>query len=199
MQFNRYNCQGTTRQTTEKPKKTAKFRESSLGQTDKPEDIHEEEPKYSTRPLGGRAKRTKVNIDVFVTEEVAISDQEIDIYVVVDHTANTKTLYRTEEEVQIPKEYQEFKDIFTPAPVRQLPEHGTYDHKIKLKEGGIPKFIPIYQLNKTQKKLLREYIDENLKKGYIEPSKSPVGYPILFVIKKNEDPTKKIRIYIDYR
>ena len=42
---------------------------------------------------------------------------------------------------------------------------------------------------------MKEYIDENLKKGYIQPSQSPAGYPIFFVPK----PNGKLRPCIDYR
>jgi hypothetical protein len=43
--------------------------------------------------------------------------------------------------------------------------------------------------------VLREYINENLKKGYIRPSTLPVRYPVLFVSKLNG----KLRICVDYR
>ena len=34
-------------------------------------------------------------------------------------------------------------------------------------------------------KVLKEYIDENLEKGFIRPSKSPAGSLVLFVLKKD--------------
>jgi len=43
--------------------------------------------------------------------------------------------------------------------------------------------------------VLREYINENLKKRYIRLSTLLTRYPILFVSK----PNGKLRIYIDYR
>jgi hypothetical protein len=43
--------------------------------------------------------------------------------------------------------------------------------------------------------VLREYINENLKKRYIRPSTLLTRYPVLFVPKLNG----KLRIYIDYR
>ena len=43
--------------------------------------------------------------------------------------------------------------------------------------------------------VLRGYIDENLKKGFIRESKLLVGYLILFIPKKDG----KLRLYIDYR
>ena len=43
--------------------------------------------------------------------------------------------------------------------------------------------------------MLREYINENLKKGYIRPSILLTRYPVLFVLKSNG----KLRMYVDYR
>jgi hypothetical protein len=54
-------------------------------------------------------------------------------------------------------------------------------------------------LNPEQRKILKQYIKDNLKKGYIRKSVSPVGYPVLFVSKKHLDPEKRWKVYIDYR
>jgi hypothetical protein len=43
--------------------------------------------------------------------------------------------------------------------------------------------------------VLREYINENLKKRYIRLSTLLIRYPVLFVPKLNE----KLRMYVDYR
>jgi hypothetical protein len=66
-----------------------------------------------------------------------------------------------------------------------LPEHGPYDHEIPILPGKEPKYIPIYQLLEKELAILRAYIDDNLKKGYIRHSNSLVGYPILYVPKKD--------------
>ena len=42
---------------------------------------------------------------------------------------------------------------------------------------------------------LREFIKENLKKGYIQPLQLLAGYPVLFILKKNG----KLKICINYR
>ena len=43
--------------------------------------------------------------------------------------------------------------------------------------------------------MLRTYIKDVLAKGWIRPSKSPVGAPILFVLKKD----RRLRLCVDYR
>jgi hypothetical protein len=50
-------------------------------------------------------------------------------------------------------------------------------------------------LSEKELGVLREYIDENLKKGFIRESKSPAGSPILFILKKNGS----LRLCVDYR
>ena len=78
---------------------------------------------------------------------------------------------------------------------KKLPEHRDWDHKIPIKEGKKPTYGPIYALSETELKALREYLDENLKKGFIRPSTSPAGYLILFVPKKD----RKLRLCVNYR
>jgi len=64
-----------------------------------------------------------------------------------------------------------------------------------LEPGKQPLFGPIYNLSEPELKTLKEYIDENLAKGFIQPSKSPAGAPVFFVKKKDNS----LRPVIDYR
>ena len=103
---------------------------------------------------------------------------------------------RQPEEKSIPTEYQDLREVFEEPPDDQaLPKHQPWDHEITLQEGRTPPYMPLYQLSEQEQKELREYIDINLKKGYIRPSSSPAGYPILFVPKKDG----KLRLCVDYR
>jgi hypothetical protein len=65
-----------------------------------------------------------------------------------------------------------------------------------LEEGKELLFLPIILLSEEKLKLLREYLDENLAKGFIRESASSVGAPIFFVPKKGDE---KGRPVIDYR
>lgn len=106
-----------------------------------------------------------------------------------DKTESTKQLE------SIPTKYHEFTQLFQNKLTTRLPEHNIYDHEIPLQPGQQPKFSAIYGLNEKRLKALREYLDENLKKKYIQPSQSPTEYPILFIPKKNS----KLQLYVDYR
>jgi hypothetical protein len=50
-------------------------------------------------------------------------------------------------------------------------------------------------MSEADLRTLREYFNENLKKGFIRLSTSPAGSPVLFVPKKDS----KKRLYINYR
>jgi len=97
--------------------------------------------------------------------------------------------------IEIPHEYSRYKKLFSEELETGLPEHSQWDHEITLRPGTTPKLHKAYPLNEKNRKVLEEYLEENLRKGYIRPSKSPAGYPILFVPKKNG----KTRVCVDYR
>ena len=96
--------------------------------------------------------------------------------------------------VQIPATYQEFADMFSKEDAAILPEHANQDHAIDTLPGKEPPFQPIYPLMDKELKVLHKYLDTNLAKGWIHPSKSPVGTPILFVPKKDGT----LQLCVDY-
>ena len=83
----------------------------------------------------------------------------------------------------IPPEYHEFADLFSKKEADMLPPHRPYDHRIPLEPGTTPPFGSIYSMSPTELEVLRKYIDENLRKGFIRHSQSSCGAPILFVKK----------------
>ena len=96
----------------------------------------------------------------------------------------------------IPKEYEDLAEVFSKNKAHELPPNrGPLDHHIHLKEDSKPVFGPIYNLSETELQVLKEYIDENLRKRFIRPSTSPFGAPVLFVKK----PNSSLRLCVDYR
>jgi hypothetical protein len=61
--------------------------------------------------------------------------------------------------------------------------------------GTTPPWGPIYSLSQTETVALRAFLKENLDKGFIVPSESPAGAPLLFAKKKDGT----LRPCIDYR
>ena len=76
-----------------------------------------------------------------------------------------------------------------------LSQYKSWDYKILLILRILPKIEPIYILFHTQLETLRNYLDENLKKNFIQKAKTVTGFPILFIPKKD----RRLRLYIDYR
>ena len=50
---------------------------------------------------------------------------------------------------------------------KKLIKYALQDYEINLKLGTILKFFPIYKLIETENLALREFVKENLRKGYI--------------------------------
>ncbi len=69
--------------------------------------------------------------------------------------------------------------------VDTLLEHWPYDYTIDLEEGVQPLFGTIYNLSQDKLVIFHEYINENIEKGFIRYSKSPIGALILIVKKKD--------------
>ncbi|KAJ1600231.1 hypothetical protein NDA14_004175 [Ustilago hordei] len=95
----------------------------------------------------------------------------------------------------IPKPYQHLRDVFDEVEADKLPHHTEHDLHLKLIEGGKPPQGPLYLKGPKEMSKLRRYLDENLKKGFIRPSKSPAQSPVLFVPKKDGG----LRLCVDYR
>ncbi len=57
-----------------------------------------------------------------------------------------------------------------------------------------PPYGPIYSLSLVELEILKTYIKNNLANGFIKPSKSPVGAPILFDKKLD----RSLRLCLDY-
>ena len=97
---------------------------------------------------------------------------------------------------KIPAAYKEYEHLFREGPRNEaLPKHQPWDHEIPIVPGKSPTFGPIYQLSEKELGVLKNYIDENLEKGFIRPSTSSAASPILFVPKKDGS----LRLCVDYR
>jgi len=75
-------------------------------------------------------------------------------------------------------------------------EHKPWDHAIDLKPDFIPKDCKVYPLFPEEQKEQDKFLEENPRKGYIRPLKSPMASSFFFVSKKD---SKKLRPCQDYR
>ena len=95
----------------------------------------------------------------------------------------------------VPKPYHNLEGVFSEEKANELPVSGPYDHEIKLEGDRQPPYGPIYPLSTPELQVLREYLHDNLVKGFIRHSTSSAGAPILFVKKKDGS----LRLCVDYR
>ncbi|SPC61973.1 related to pol protein [Ustilago sp. UG-2017b] len=95
----------------------------------------------------------------------------------------------------IPKPYQHLRDVFDEVEADKLPHHTEHDLHLELVEGSKPPQGPLYLKGPKEMSELRRYLEENLEKGFIRPSKSPARSPVLFVPKKDGG----LRLCVDYR
>src|SRR5258707_13004724 len=84
----------------------------------------------------------------------------------------------------IPAEYRDFCNVFSGEKVGTLAPHRPYDLQVNVEEGAKPVHGPIYSLSPPELVALQEFLEEHTKSGFICPSKSPWGSPVLFVKKK---------------
>ncbi|KAG5719025.1 hypothetical protein E4T56_gene20411 [Termitomyces sp. T112] len=112
-------------------------------------------------------------------------------------TGTTTPESKTEEQILsevVPPEYHEFTDVFSKGSAKELPPHRSYDHKIDLEEGTSPPFGKIYNMSEIELWALKEYLDDMLGKGFICPSISVAGAPVLFAKKKD----RSLQLCVDY-
>ena len=85
--------------------------------------------------------------------------------------------------------------MFSEEGAAGLPFETKIQHTIPIEEGKDVAYGPIYALSAEELRVLREYLDKYLARGWIRKSESPAGAPILFVPKKDGG----LRLCVDYR
>jgi hypothetical protein len=69
-----------------------------------------------------------------------------------------------------------------------------YNYKIELKDDNILKYSLLYKITTTELKTIKEYLINNLNKGFIKASQALYIASVLFVKK----PDKSLRFYINF-
>jgi hypothetical protein len=95
----------------------------------------------------------------------------------------------------VPEHYWDFSKVFSKEESNRLPTHKAYNHVIDLKPNA-PKSLhsKVYPMPVNEQAELDWFLKENLKKGYIVPSKSPMSSPVFFIKKKD----RKLCLIQDY-
>ncbi len=87
----------------------------------------------------------------------------------------------------------EYSDVFEPP---GEPVEHEIDHRIDLVDPhAAPPQSRLYRMSEDELQAVKRTIDEYMGKGWIRPSTSPYGAPVIVIRKK----TGELRIVIDYR
>ena len=102
---------------------------------------------------------------------------------------------KKEIEAKVPEYLLPYSEAFSKGESNKLPPHRSYDHRIVLDQPHDLKYSPLYNMSREELLLTKEYINNNLEKGFIEPSEAPYASPVLFVKKADGS----LRFCIDFR
>jgi len=138
----------------------------------------EEKEKKKTRKKGKTMEVKKV------AEEWEIWDEEEEV---AKSEAEAKKL--------VPEKFHRWIKVFGKKQSERMPMRKLWDHAIDVKEGFMPRKGKVYSLLREEREEVREFVREQLRKGYIRPSKSPQTAPVFFVGKKSG----KKRMVQDYQ
>ena len=90
----------------------------------------------------------------------------------------------------VPKKFLKQRKVFGKVESERIPMRKVWNHAIDLKETFKPKKGRIYLLSKDEREEVQKFVNDQLRKGYIRPSKSSQILPVFFVAKK--DRSKRI-------
>ena len=85
----------------------------------------------------------------------------------------------------VPRRFLKWKKVFGKVESERMPTRKVWDHAIDLKETFKPQKGRIYSLSKNEREEVQNFVEDQLRKGYIRLLKSPQTSPVFFVGKKD--------------
>ena len=115
----------------------------------------------------------------------------------IEYQLNKGTKPPIDLKTVVPAEYHDFLDVFSKDISDTLRPYGKYDHKIELlkdKDLSDLRHNALRGMSVLQLKCVKKFLEEHLKKDFIEASSAPCSSPILLAKKPGGD----IRFCVDY-
>ena len=98
--------------------------------------------------------------------------------------------------VHVPEWLHEYGNVFSKTKSERMPLQKLYDHAIEFEKGAIlSKPAKVYLLSVSERSSLDSWIDKELRKGYIQPSTSPIA-TLFFFVKKHD---RSLHPVMDYK
>ena len=122
---------------------------------------------------------------------------------IVRWAINDKEDWRREEKIKenhrkieemVPEKFLKWRKVFEKVESERMLMRKVWDYAIDLKDMFIPQKGRIYPLSKNEREEVQNFVEDQLRKRYIRPTKSPQTSPVFFIGKKDE----KKKIVIDY-
>ena len=91
--------------------------------------------------------------------------------------------------------FHKWLKVFEKVKLERMPVRKSWNYAINLRENFVPRKGRIYLMLRKEKEKIKEFVEEQLRKGYIRSSKSPQTSPVFFVEKRN----RKKKMVQDYQ
>ena len=115
----------------------------------------------------------------------------------IKYQLNKGTKPLTDPKTVVLVEYHNFLDVFSKDVSDTLRPYGKYNHKIELLKDARPSdlgYSALRGMSVPQLEFVKKFLEEHLKKGFIEASSAPCSSPILLAKKPGEG----VRFCVDY-
>ena len=85
----------------------------------------------------------------------------------------------------VSRRFWKWKKVFGKKEPERMSTRKPWNYTIELKEGFVPRKGKVYSLSKQEREEVQVFVEDQLWKGYIQPSKLPQTLPVHFVAKKD--------------
>ena len=153
--------------------------------------------KYGNKTIkvnASTARMTSQCNSVFISrQQFAAVSAEAELFTV--HATITELKAEGSQPTEVRQLMNKYSDVFPEGLPNELPPVRSIDHAIETIPGAKPPSRPTYQLSQVEMAELKKQLDDLLNKGFIQPSVSPYGTPVLFIHKKEDT----LHLCVDYQ
>jgi hypothetical protein len=151
---------------------------------------------HSLSPIPATKSRTKHSCQLISARGMGniLRKKEVErVILAIAHNDSIEN--KSDDKSQAKELLAEYRDVFPDKLPDKLPPRRDIDHRIELEQSSLPTSRGVYRMSPAELDELKVQLKELIDSGFIQPSKSPYGAPVLFVKKKDGT----MRMCVDYR